>query len=297
MILPDIGEKRSDTSRQLQDIRRSHTEGRNARRSENASIGQGGLRLYDSGGLTIDDGGLITMRGGGEMRISGGGGIISFHPNGKISGFFGTITNDFGSAHGVVAYTDTGASILRAYQGENSNFWALGDPDEPPTDGYLDAVNIRVNTFSGGFIHLNPDTGSIFAKVNTTDVATAIGVDAFDRVVKISSSRRYKQDIEDSTIDPGAVLRLRPRQWRYKDAVTERGDDAVVAHGLVAEEVADAGLDVAVLRDAEGRPESLDNQAITAGLVALVQRQQEQLDAQRQQIDDLVRRLTALEGN
>lgn len=299
MILSDIGEKRGDLPRQLRDIRRNHTESRNARRSENTSIGEGGLRLYDTGGLTVDDGGEIHMRGGGLFRGDDGGKIQLYHPGNEFPCVSaGTFPTAEGTQYGITVATKLRNRLFSAIQfNENLKYAAFGDWQEPLNDFYVESTNTTVNAYGGGFINLNPDTGGIFAKINTTAVGTAIGVDASNKIVKLSSSARFKQDITDSTLDVDAVLRLRTRQWRYKDAVSEHGDAAPVAHGLVAEEVEGAGLGEAVVRDAQGRPDALSSPVIEAALVALVQRQQEQLVVQQQQIDDLSRRLAALENN
>jgi Chaperone of endosialidase len=297
MILPDIGEKRSDIQGQLHEVRRSVTETRNARRSENTSIGEGGLRLYDTGGLTVDDGGAILMRGGGEMRGDDGGKISLYHPGNQVPCVqAGTFVDDGGTGYGIAAFTNTFKYLFSAAQSGDYRYATLGDNDLPLNKISMYATDVEMTT-TGGSIYLNPDNGGLYANLSPgTGEAVQRETAGSGKLVRVVSSRRYKQDIEDLDIDADSVLRLRPRRWRFIEQVNVHGDAAPEAAGFIAEEVADAGLESAVVRNADGEPESLNNRALIAGLVTLCQRQQEQLEAQQQQIGDLSRRLAVLEG-
>lgn len=88
---------------------------------------------------------------------------------------------------------------------------------------------------------------------------------ATGRLGTASSSRRYKQDEARATIDPAAVLTIRPKTFHYIDEVRKRDDpdfegyegpDYVVAQevGFIAEDLADAGLDEFVVwRELDGK--------------------------------------------
>lgn len=75
-------------------------------------------------------------------------------------------------------------------------------------------------------------------------------------IARMTSSRRYKENIRDWGADPEAVLALRPRTWQ---AITPmEGDDPEAWFvGFVAEEVHDLGLTELVQYDTEGRPDAL----------------------------------------
>ncbi len=60
---------------------------------------------------------------------------------------------------------------------------------------------------------------------------------ADNRVWRSTSSRRYKQDIEDAAVDVADVLALRPRTWRDKGEVAKDPNTERRYVGLIAEEV------------------------------------------------------------
>lgn len=87
---------------------------------------------------------------------------------------------------------------------------------------------------------------------------------AANQVEVVLSSARFKQDIRRATLDPQAVFRLTPKTFAYRrDPTTRR-------LGLIAEDVA-AVLPRAVNYDADGRPDSINQQALLAYLVAAIQ--------------------------
>lgn len=88
------------------------------------------------------------------------------------------------------------------------------------------------------------------------------------RVGVSSSSIRWKQDVEDHSVDLAAMRALRPRSWRARDEVAEIPDTTNRYVGLVAEEVHDTGLIEAVLYEADGTPRNINDRALIIGLIA-----------------------------
>lgn len=117
-------------------------------------------------------------------------------------------------------------------------------------------------------------TTSYFATYGSTSDGGRIG--------HVPSSRRYKQDVAPATLTAADVLALQLVTFRYIAAVEELGDDADVEVGLIAEDVADLGLDWLVYRDAEGHPAGIRYERLALALLPIIQ--------------DYERRLTALEG-
>ncbi len=105
----------------------------------------------------------------------------------------------------------------------------------------------------------------------TTAIANAVPVviDSAGQLGTISSSRRYKQDIEDLGAPADAVLRLRPVQFRYTKAYADGARP--LQYGLIAEEVAEV-LPELVAYDDDGRPETVMYQALPTLLLAQVRR-------------------------
>ncbi|GAB3410935.1 hypothetical protein GCM10027515_31860 [Schumannella luteola] len=94
--------------------------------------------------------------------------------------------------------------------------------------------------------------------------------DATGRLGYSPSSERVKQDIAPAAIDVGAVLAIEPSSWRYREQVTEVGDAAAIEVGVMAEAVAAAGLEFAVLRNGDGEVEGVEYSQLVVALLAVV---------------------------
>jgi len=101
-----------------------------------------------------------------------------------------------------------------------------------------------------------------------------------------TSSRKYKRDITDYTRGLADVLKLRPVFYKGK---SENDGDTQFA-GLIAEEVADAGLDEFVVKAADGTADAL----AYSNMVALTVKAIQELKADN---DALRARVAALELN
>lgn len=164
---------------------------------------------------------------------------------------------------------------------------------------------------STGAAALAGDAGT-YLQPESTGNAANVHMDVDGRVFRSTSSRRYKTDIRDLAVDPDAVLRLQPRswlpgavphccpEWRHAQhsedeecpadqAPAEPAQDADRVVGFVAEELVELGLHEFVEFNSEGLPEAIYYDRLTAVLVPLAQRQQEQ-------INDLTTRVTELEA-
>ncbi len=104
---------------------------------------------------------------------------------------------------------------------------------------------------------------------NTTGSAANVFVDASGILFKSSSALKYKTDVTNMQHGLASVLSLRP--------VTFRGlnDGDKVFGGFIAEEVAAAGLEEFVVRDAAGNPDAIHY----SNMVALMAKAIQQLEA------------------
>ncbi len=96
-----------------------------------------------------------------------------------------------------------------------------------------------------------------------------------------SSSRRFKEDIQDMGEASSGLLRLRPVTFRYKEPFADGSKP--IEYGLVAEEVAEVYPDL-VARTADGQIETVKYQVLDSMLLNEVQKQAEQNRQQTEQI-------------
>lgn len=125
---------------------------------------------------------------------------------------------------------------------------------------------------------------------NTTGLAgVTVLVDANGELGTISSSRRFKQDIELIGSASERILQLRPVAFRYKKEIAD-GEPAR-EYGLIAEEVAEVFPEL-VVNDDEGRPYTVRYHLLVPLLLSELQRQRAEYEAQWQA---LANRLEAVE--
>lgn len=118
--------------------------------------------------------------------------------------------------------------------------------------------------------------------------AAAVGIGADGTLYHITSSKRYKRDIQDAEFDVASLIKgLRPRTFLDKREYEENGKDTkgLKRHlGLIAEEVATIPVlgDLIVPRDDKGRPNEVRYDRVAIALIAW--------------LNDLERRLAAQEA-
>jgi hypothetical protein len=116
---------------------------------------------------------------------------------------------------------------------------------------------MRIGTQGSAGVVGSGVTRTFIAEINgvKTDLTgTAVVVDANGQLGTMSSSRRYKQDIQPMAEASERLLKLRPFTFRYKqpNALGEKP----IQYGLIAEEVAEVLPELVVLNK-DGQPESV----------------------------------------
>jgi len=134
------------------------------------------------------------------------------------------------------------------------------------------AGNIGIATSTpGNVFHLNG--GFTFTNRGTPSTQTALHINTTTgAVVETASSRRFKRDIEDYDKGLETLMQLRPVSFKFLEE--ER-----VNAGLIAEEVADLGLEEFVIREEDGTPRSIPYENLTALLVKAIQDLKAEVDA------------------
>ena len=123
--------------------------------------------------------------------------------------------------------------------------------------------------------------------------AVAVLVDSAGQLGTVSSSRRYKHDIQPMGDASAALMKLRPVTFRYKKPYAD--GSTPIEYGLIAEEANEALPDLVVFNE-RGQPETIKYHLLPALLVNEYQRQQKTIEAQTKLIAAQEHRLLRLEA-
>lgn len=121
--------------------------------------------------------------------------------------------------------------------------------------------------------------------VKTGTAGMAVVIDSSGQLGTVSSSIRYKEDIQSLANEGERLLKLRPVSFRYKkaDALGEKP----IQYGLIAEEVAKVYPELVVRNRATGRIDGVRYDELAPILLKQVQRQTTDIRDLRQQIAEL----------
>jgi len=122
--------------------------------------------------------------------------------------------------------------------------------------------------------------------------AIPVVIDSNGQLGTVSSSRRFKEDIQDMGEASSGLLRLRPVTFRYRQPFADGSKP--IEYGLIAEEVFEVYPDL-VAHSPDGQIESVKYQVLDSMLLNELQKQHSELQEQREQNRKLEARLAALE--
>ena len=128
--------------------------------------------------------------------------------------------------------------------------------------------------------------------VNVTG-GQAVMVNADGQLGVVSSSRRYKQDIQPMGNASDALMQLQPVTFHYKTA--DENGQRPLQYGLIAEDVAAVMPDLAIYNE-EGAPESVAYQLLPSLLLNEYQKQARELAAAKAELADNKAKFEALEA-
>lgn len=128
----------------------------------------------------------------------------------------------------------------------------------------------------------------------TTDVddAVTVVIDSNGQLGTVSSSARYKDDIQDMGDASSRLLQLRPVTFRYK-GVAENGEKPL-DYGLIAEEVAGIFPELVVYNE-EGYPETVKYRLMSTLLLNELQREHRVNQEQSVEMAELRERVTEVQ--
>jgi len=247
----------------------------------NVGIGESALYSNTTGiNNTATGAGALWANGTGSANTAVGYTALSTHATGDANTAFG---------YAALWDHDAGASniALGAFAGAgntsgsfNISIGSLGVDGENST--------IRVGTVA-------EQTRAFIVGIRgvTTGAADAVTVviDSNGQLGTVSSSLRYKEDVNDMGEASGRLLDLNPVTFRYKEA--RDNAERPLEYGLIAEEVAEVFPDLVVF-NREGQPETVRYRLLSSLLLNELQKQHRQLNGQVADIGELKKQLTEL---
>src|SRR3954469_12585271 len=184
------------------------------------------------------------------------------------SALYSNTTGFFNSATGAdsLANNTTGAyNTANGYQALGSN-----------TTGYFNTAlghaaganiitgqnNVCIGAMVYGVDGVNDTTwiGNVYDSVTT---ARQVYVNADNKIGTLSSSHRFKQDIEPMDRSSETLFALKPVTFRYKK---DADPSQALSFGLIAEDVAHVSPEL-ITRDEEGKPQTVRYEAVNAMLL------------------------------
>jgi hypothetical protein len=199
------------------------------------------------------------------------------------------LVDSLGNNNTAVGYESLGGGI-------GNNNIALGSSagiEVSSTSNNIEIGNVGSSTDSGTIRMGTSGTQTAFFAAGVSGVATGLNnavpvmIDSNGQLGTVSSSRRFKEQIQDMGDASSDLMRLRPVTFRYKKPFVDGSQPT--QYGLIAEEVAEVYPDL-VARSADGQIETVKYQLLDPMLLNELQRQQAE-------IRDLEQRLNKIEGS
>ncbi len=271
----------------------------------NTAVGFDALRSNTSGFLNTAVGvGALDLNTAGSLNTATGNGALSSNTTGNTNtanGVEALDRNTTASANTAVGYE---ALVLATTGGNNT---ALGANSLGTTTG---TNNIAIGVFAGANLssgsynidignstpgnesntirigNITRQTATFIAGIDgaTSSSGVAVYVNSSGQLGTLTSSVRFKEDVESMDEASHNLMKLRPVIFHYK-APYDDGSH-ILQYGLIAEEVAKVYPDL-VQYDNKGQPFTVRYHSINVMLLNEIQKQKTQLDEQEARIQRL----------
>ena len=188
-----------------------------------------------------------------------------------------------------VCYINTDTTWVKALSGavDGANFVFDGElcyVDMPVYNSNYEIVPGQViralqisPTYDGA--HVNLASPAVYSR--TAGGSANVGVNQYGTIYRISSSRRYKHDIKDLTLEEARkLLDIKPRTFKYNDDFLTPDDEKVGQDvpGFISEEVEEQ-LPIAVDHDDEGNAEMWNANILIPCMLKIIQDQEKRIAA------------------
>ena len=221
----------------------------------NVTIKSDGIKVSgDANGIELDGGRGIFSNNGGRINLDGAGSFFFCSASPNSSGVYPGSIN--------VSNSTGGTTLQISNYGGSSTIFSVGSDS---SDGvYMEDASFEFRKATMQ-TYLN---WRAYTLEPVSSGTVSMQVDSSGYIKKASSSRRFKKNIEDTTLDEAnRILNLNVRSFNGLNQ--EDGDDKVI--GLVAEEVQDLGYDDLVVMGESGSVESVYYQSVFASMIKVVQ--------------------------
>ena len=227
----------------------------------NTAVGEGALFTVNSGfngsfNTAVGAGALFSNTGGDNIAI--GGTALGNNTTGNDNTAVGisALANNISGSNNIALGSTAGQSVTTS-----SNVICIG----------VQGSNENNSCF----------IGSIFGQ--TAAGGSAVFIDANNKLGTITSSKRFKEDIQQIGTASEALFALEPVQFHYKKEIDPAGKSQF---GLVAEEVEKVNPDL-VVRDKEGKAYSVRYDAVNAMLLNEFLKEHHKVEQMQKQIEAL----------
>jgi hypothetical protein len=258
----------------------------NTSASSNTCIGSFALGSNTTGQVNTAIGsGALPSNTTGDANVALGVNAMDFNTTGSSNTAIGTLslfsnsTGSYNTALGANALTNaTGSS--------NIAIGRLAGSGITSGTNNIDIGNSAPGNESSTIRIGNTQTRAFLAGVNGVTVSSGVAVyiDSNGQLGTVTSSKRFKEEIEDMGDVTADLMKLRPVTFRYKAPYDD--GSRLRQYGLIAEEVAKVLPDL-VQFDKQGKPFTVRYNAVNAMLLEGYQKQQEKIEEQEARIQRL----------
>ncbi|MFZ0927149.1 MAG: tail fiber domain-containing protein [Syntrophobacteraceae bacterium] len=227
---------------------------------------------YDNAAIGVEA--LYSNTTGTYNTASGLGALYS-----NTTGYNNTATGEGALSSNTTGYNNTalgaGAGyIATEFTGSNNIYIGSGVQAASPTESNTIRIGSgQSETFIAGINGATVTGSPVYVDPNTGQLGT------------LTSSRRYKEDVEDMGDASSGLMKLRPVSFHYKPEYAK--GPRQLQYGLIAEEVAEVYPDLVQYDPKTGQPQTVYYHLINAMLLNEVQKQEKELSALRAEVSAL----------
>jgi trimeric autotransporter adhesin len=208
--------------------------------------------------------------------------------NNTASGFYALFSNTTGNYNMADGYESLYTNSTGAFNAANGVFAlysnTIGNFNTATGPGTLfsnttGSNNVAIGTTAGlalttgsNNVCIGAGVNGVAGESNTTRIRNvyttvangrAVYVNADNKIGTLSSSRRFKEDIQPMEKASASIYALKPVTYRYKKDVDP---SQALSFGLIAEDVAQVSPEL-ITRDEEGKPQTVRYEAVNAMLL------------------------------